>query len=238
VARSAELTVLAGLAAAIVLLTGCVTTQQRNARAKLSAERYIAARAPLRIGALNPDVDVVRTALVRTRARTAVIVELRSRARRPLADLPIAVGVRTPGGRRLALNGAADLTWFRTHVAALPSGALTRWVFVTGRRVPAGSRAEAQVGRPGTPAGHPSTLPRLEADALSDGRVVVRNVSDIPQTDVPVYAVAQAGDRYVAAGVAATPKVSGHTRTMFALPLVGTPGAARIHVDALPTIFK
>ena len=48
-ARSADaiskLAVLAGLTGATVLLAGCVTTQDRNARAKLGAERQIAARA-------------------------------------------------------------------------------------------------------------------------------------------------------------------------------------------------
>ena len=46
-----KLAVLAGLTGAAVLLAGCVTTQDRNARAKLSAERQIAAREPLRVGA-------------------------------------------------------------------------------------------------------------------------------------------------------------------------------------------
>ena len=91
------------------------------------------------------------------RGRTAVVVELRSRARTPLTDVPIAVGVRTRGGKALALNGGRDLDWFETHVAALAPGATTTWVFTARRRVPAGARAYARVGvptsKPATPGG-------------------------------------------------------------------------------------
>ena len=248
-ARSADaafrLAVLAGLTAgAAVLLTGCVTTQDRNARAKLSAERQIAARAPLRVGARNAQVDVARVELVRGRERTrnraaAVVVELRSRARIPLTDVPIAVGVRTPGGKRLALNGGRDLDWFETHVAAVAPRATTTWVLTARRRVPAGARAYAQVGvPPAKPRSKASSLPRLEATDLGGGRVRVRNGSAVPQIDVPVYAVARAGGRAVAAGRASIPKLSGDGEATLAVPLVGARDAPQTQVHVLPTIFE
>jgi hypothetical protein len=244
VVRSADasrLAVLVGLAGAAVLLGGCVTTQDRNARAKLSAERQIAARTPLRLGARNVEVDVAATALVRGggRDRTAVVVELRSRASGPLTDLPIAVGVRTRGGKTLALNGGRDLDWFATHVAALAPGTTTTWVFTSRRRAPAGARPYAQVGVPAaTPASRASSLPRLQAGDLVGGRVRVRNRSAIPQVDLPVYAVARAGGRYVAAGRASIPKLSGDGEATVAVPLVGARTAPRTQVHVLPTIFE
>jgi hypothetical protein len=243
VVRSADaasrLAVLAGLATAAVLLAGCVTTQDRNARAKLSAERQIAARAPLRVGAPNPDVEVTRSALVRARGRTAVVVELRSRARTPLTDLPIAVGVRTRGGKALALNGGRDLDWFETHVAALAPGATTTWVFTARRRAPAGARAYARVGVPSAvPVSRASSLPRLQASDLGGGRVRVRNGSAVPQVDVPVYAVARAGGRYVAAGRASISKLSGDGQATVAVALVGARDAPQTQVHVLPTIFE
>ncbi|MES1194098.1 MAG: hypothetical protein ABUM26_07205 [Solirubrobacterales bacterium] len=244
-ARSAEalskLAVLAGLAGAAVLLAGCVTTQERNARAKLSAERQIAARTPLRLGTRNAQVDVTRATLVRGRGRdrTAVVVELRSRARTPLTDLPIGVGVRTRNGERHALNGGRDLDWFETHVAALAPGATTTWVFTARRRAPAGARAYAQVGLPpAKPASRASSLPRLQAGDLDGGRVRVRNGSDIPQVDLPVYAVATANGRYVAAGRASIPKLSGNGEATVAVSLVGARNARQTQVHVLPTIFE
>jgi hypothetical protein len=243
VARSADaasrLAVLAGLAGAAVLLAGCVTTQDRNTRAKLSAERQIAARTPLRLGARNTEVEVVRSALVRTRGATAVVVELRSRARTPLTDLPIAVGVRTRGGKTPALNGGRNLDWFETHVAALAPGATTTWVFTARRRVPAGARAYARVGVPLTkPTSQASALPHLQASNLGRGRVRVRNDSDIPQVDLPVYAVARVGGRYVAAGRASIPKLSGNDEATVAVPLVGARDTPQTQVHVLPTIFE
>jgi hypothetical protein len=245
VARSAEaaskLAVLAALTGAVVLLAGCVTTQERNTRAKLSAERQIAAREPLRLGARNAQVDVTRATLVRGRGRdrTAVVVELRSRATTPLTDLPIAVGVRTRGGKRLALNGGRDLDWFETHVAALAPATTTTWVFTARRRAPAGARAYAQVGLPPTkPASRASSLPRLQASGLGGGRVRVHNDSDVPQVDLPVYAVATTNGRYVAAGRASIPKLSGDGEATVAVPLVGARNARQTQVHVLPTIFE
>jgi hypothetical protein len=245
VARSADaaakLAVLAGVGGAAVLLTGCVTTQDRNARAKLSAERQIAAREPLRLGARNAQVDVASATLVRGRGRnrTAVVVELRSRAATPLTDLPIAVGVRLRGGKRLALNGGRDLSWFETHVAALAPHTTTTWVFTARRRVPTGAHAYAQVGVPSAkPGSRASSLPRLQADDFGGGRVRVRNVSDIPQVDLPVYAVARIDGRPVAAGRASIPKLSGDSETTIAVPLVGARNAPPAQVHVLPTIFE
>jgi len=246
VARSADaaakLAVLAGLAGATVLLAGCVTTQERNARAKLSAERQIAARTPLQLGARNAQIDVATATIVRGRgrARTAVVVvELRSRARTPLTDVPIAVGIRTRAGKRLALNGGRDRDWFETHVAALAPGATTIWVFTARRRAPAGARATAQVGVPlAKPASRASSLPHLQASALGGGRVRVRNDSDVPQVDLPVYAVARAGGRYVAAGRTSISKLSGGSETTVTVPLVGARNTPQVQVHVLPTIFE
>jgi hypothetical protein len=244
VARSADaafrLAVLAGLSAgAAVLLTGCVTTQDRNARAKLSAERQIAAREPLRLGARNAEVDVATAALVRARGRTAVVVVLRSRARTPLTDLPIAVGVRTRAGKTLALNGGRNLDWFATHVAALAPGTTTTWVFTARRRVPAGARAYAQVGVPApVTASRAASLPDLQVSDAGGGRVRVRNGSAVPQVDLPVYAVARAGNRYVAAGRASIPKLSGDGEVTVAVPLIGARNARETQVHVLPTIFE
>lgn len=239
---AAKLAVLAGVGGAAVLLTGCVTTQDRNARAKLSAERQIAAREPLRLGARNAQVDVSSATLVRgrDRARTAaVVVELRSRSATPLTDLPIAVGVRLRGGKRLALNSGRDLSWFETHVAALAPGATTTWVLTARRRVPAGARAYAQVGVPSAkPGSRASSLPRLRASDLGGGRVRVRNDSDVPQIDLPVYAVARAGGRAVAAGRVSIPKLSGKRETTVAVRLVGARKASQTQVHVLPTIFE
>ena len=142
-----------------------------NARAKLSAERQIArarAAAPRRA---QPAGRVAGATLVRGAAATGprVVVELRSRARTPLTDVPIAVGVRTRGGKPLALNGGRDLDWFETHVPRGPPARRRRGSSrPRRRRAGAGRAAYAQVGRAARQARQPapSSLPRLQAGDL------------------------------------------------------------------------
>ena len=90
----------------------------------------------------------------------------------------------------------------------------------------------------GQPASKASSLPRLEASDLGGGRVRVRNGSAVPQFDLPVYAVARAGGRTVAAGRASIPKLSGDGEVTLAVPLIGARAAPQTQVHVLPTIFK
>jgi len=120
----------AALVGATVLggLSGCVSTQQKNARAKLVAERTLNGRRPLRIAGRSRDVRVLGVQLVRGRRGGAVVVTLFNRGPRALSDVPIAVGVRAPDGRRLPLNGGRGRDWFQTHVPAIDAGRTTTWV--------------------------------------------------------------------------------------------------------------
>jgi hypothetical protein len=234
VVRSAELIALAVL---LVALAGCATTQQRNARVKLQAERELAARNPLRVGRLNPQVDVRGVALVRGHGESAVIVQLASRSATPLTDVPIAVGVRTAHGRPVQLNGAPRLGWFSTHVAAIAPHSETSWVFTTRRALPSGVRPFARVGVPGNgPHSDVAKLPRLDVTALGGGRVRVRNASGVPQLDLPVYAVARAGGRPVAAGRTSLAQLGGDHETTVRVPLVGRDSPAPPEAFSTPTI--
>ncbi|HEX7290845.1 MAG TPA: hypothetical protein VF250_06910, partial [Conexibacter sp.] len=147
----------AALAGAVVLggLSGCVSTQEKNARARLVADRTVNGRRPLRIAARSRDVRVVRVTLVRGRGgRGAVVVELRNRGAQAVADVPLLVGVRGADGRRVRLNGGRGLDWFQTHVPAIGAGETTTWVFVPRRR-------ELPAGRPWAVAGRAVLAPAI-----------------------------------------------------------------------------
>ncbi len=158
--------IVAGSLGIACALGGCVSTQQKNARAKLTAERELASRRPLALGGRESRVVVERVAAVRGRRATAFVVTLRNRAEEPLTDLPIAVGVGRAGSR--ALNGRRGLGWFETHVPSVGAGARVDWVFTArSGAVPAG-RPWARVGRPSLSSA--SRLPRLIATiATGDG---------------------------------------------------------------------
>ncbi len=215
-----------------VLLTGCTTTQDRSARLDLRARRTIAGREPVHVVRENPDVRVGRVALVRGR-RTAVVVELTNTAKTPVTDVPISVGVgRTP------LNRRHGLEYFETHVASIAPGATVRWVFVTKRTVPKGQ----PFARAGVPSGDTkssaSSLPKVDVTVAGARAARVRNDTDIPQYELPVYALAERDGRDVAAGRASVEELAGGSSRTVPLTLAGRPGAAPLRLETLPTIFR
>jgi len=218
-------------------LAGCVSTQQKNARAKLVAERTLDARRPLRLGPPNRDVQVVRASLVRGRHGGALVVELRNRGSAALTDVPIAVGVRGADGRRVPLNRGRGLAWFQTHVPAIGAGEAAMWIFTTRRPLP-GGRPWAVAGA-ATPAD--GALPRIAAATVRTGRGAVRvalvNDSDVPQYGAQVYAVVRARGRVVAAGKTTVGHLGTHGRASARVALAGAPGRHAVRVHALPTIF-
>ncbi len=220
-------------------LSGCVSTQQKNERAKLVADRALGSRRPLRVTTASRDVRVTDAALVRGRRASAIAVPRRSRAADALTDVPIAVGVGTPGGRRMALNAGRNLDWFQTHVPAIAAGGRATWVFLTRRPVAAGA-AWARVGAGAV--AWDGTLPRIEARAEAGrggrARVRVENASEIPQYGLQVYALVQRDGRYVAAGKAAVRHLGTGGRGTAAVALAGTPGHRPVRVHAIPTIFE
>jgi hypothetical protein len=245
-------------------LAGCVSTQQKNERAKIRATRELESRKPQRVTRSNPQVRVEGISLVRGRDAGAIVVDLRSSADAPLTDVPISVGLRTHGGREL-LNGRKNLGWFQTHVPSIAAGGRATWVFTTRRAVPAG-RPYARVGVPASPPITEATsLPEITAErapALAAAtvtaprarrgerarararprlplvRVEVDNRCSIPQTDLQVYAIVRARGRAIAAGKTTLKLLDGGKQTVARLGLVGAAGSHTIRVEAIPTIFE
>jgi hypothetical protein len=227
---------------ALLPLAGCATTQDRNARAKLDATRLLAARKPTVVTTPNRDVRVGKVALLHHDGAVAVVVELHNAAPGPLTDLPITVGLRR-GGRRVALNGGGRRNYFQSHIAALPAGGDARWVFTTSGVKDLSGRPYAVVGEPVQPPISSATaLPALSVATLSKpGSVLelrVRNGTDVPQYTLPVYAFAQRGTRYTAAGRATVGHLGTGQAKALKLSLVGTTGGARLSLQALPSMFQ
>jgi hypothetical protein len=139
----------------LVLLAGCDTTQQQSARAKLTATRLLAGRDPLLVRTPDPAIRVGRVEIVRHGAAAAVIVELRNTSAAPLTDLPISVGLASDPRHRRYLNRRGGLGYFENHVAAVPAGGSTTWVFTTHRLTRASGRPFAVVGAPARPSARP-----------------------------------------------------------------------------------
>jgi hypothetical protein len=246
VAASARAGLVPGLLALVAVggLSGCVSTQDKNERAKLRATRLLASRELPRVTDRNPDVTVRNVSLVRGRRSLAIVVDLHNGASKPLTDVPIVVGVRSAGGRTVAFNLRKRLDWFQTHVPAIPAGGTVSWVFKGRQRVKPGDRPYARVGTPASPAmSSASALPRIAARPASESgpdavRVVVENTSEIPQYGLQVYALVRMRGRYVAAGKTSIEHLGTGRRTAARVPLIGRARERRAAVHAIPTIFQ
>jgi hypothetical protein len=239
---SASPLVVAAATLALVALTGCATTQQQSARAKLAATRLLAGRTPLLVRTPDPAIRVGRVELVRKGAAAAVVVELHNASAAPLTDLPISVGLVTRGRHRTYLNRRGGLGYFQNHVAAIAAGADATWVFTTRRLRHASGRPFATVGAPARPAiSSARSLPRILASAASKlgaaVRVRVRNAAGIPQYGLPVYVLARRGKRYVAAGRATLGHLGSHGSAGVTLRLIGSTRGAALTVQTEPTMF-
>jgi hypothetical protein len=243
--RSARATTAASVAAlaAGAALAGCVTTQEKNARTLLTNARTLASETPVRVGTENPAVRVLRVALITSKRGDAVVVVVRSSARRPLTDLPISVGVKRIRAKPVYVNAAPNLDYYDTHIPLIPAGGAVTWVLPSvNREDAAGGPLFAAVGLPRTPAStNQTTLPQITASLRPlAGRLTVElsNDSGVPQYGLQVYATALRHGRYVAAGREAVTELDAGNRATLTVPLVGTDTNATLALYAPPTIFK
>jgi hypothetical protein len=228
------------------LLAGCATTQQKAARLRLNSARILASQNGTRVTTAGDAVAVTGIALIVSDRRTAFVVTVRNPGRRPVSDLPISVGYRAGRRRLVYLNAGANLTYFDAHLPAVAARSTLTWVYAAGRRLARAARPFALVGAtaavPGSAVASPPVI-RTGVPATEKGGVVtvaVRNLSGVPQYQLPVYAVAQRGGRTVAAGVQTVPTLNGNADQTVRLHLLGDPGRVgrgRVVVEAPPTIF-
>lgn len=224
-------------------LAGCDSTYQQNARAKIAAERRLGAQDARTVTERGPDVRVERVTLLRDRASTAIVVDLRSRADRALTDVPISVGVRR-GDRKVLLNDAPELDWFQTHLPAIAARGRATWVF----RSPPGGRARpgdtpfVRIGAPVAPfAKRPAALPAVRAQLAGTGengpKVTVSGAA-LPQFGLPVNVIARRGGVPVAAGTAIVSSLDRGEEVTVEVPLTGRAGRAPLAATTTPTIFE
>jgi hypothetical protein len=229
-------------------LGGCVeTTQQKNARAQLQDDRLLASRSSVHVTRPDPNVAVLNVRALRSRAGGAIAVTLRNDGGRPVSDLPLSVGVRTPAGHTTYLNGQPELPYFQTHIAGIGGEAQATWVFTSSRPIPNG-RVFARAGAPAIPVDKAvSKLPAITSSLTSvrsRGRdrltlgALIENRSEAPQDGLEVYAYALSGDGLVAAGTAPLNSLGSGATQAVQVRLVGKPGSSAVHLETPPTNLR
>jgi hypothetical protein len=240
--RSARSIITLGALLAVLPLSGCITTRDRNGWAELRAKRVLAGREPSLVTVPNPDVVVSSVRAVRSKGAVAFVVALRNTSSRTLTDLPITVGVRRPGGATTYLNRRSDRDYFLNHVASVAPGAELSWVFSTERKADARGEPFALVGSPAQPPlSEARALPRVEVEQTGQegGAVAVRTRSHtkITQFGLQLYAVASRDGQTVAAGRTTVDTLYADDNADATIPLIGQPEGATLAIVAVPTIF-
>ena len=240
--RSVSRTIIAGVGLAV--LTGCSTTQQEAARVQINSARIRASQVPLRFSGQSTQIAVTSIRLIALPrvARSAIVVMLRNRGVSSVSDLPVLVGVSLRPGHRVSLNqNTAD--YFQNHVPAIGAHAALSFVLTVHRRLPGTAVPFARIGASATvdvPTGNP--LPAVQVTSFRQGhgtaKVTVRNLSSVPQFQLPVYAVARRRGRSVAAGQALIGELDGGASAQLDLSLIGNLAGATLSLQAPPTIFK
>lgn len=225
-------------------LAGCTTTQQKAARLQLNAERLRAAQLSTRVSVASRTVAVTAVSLIREPGRTAFVVAVGNRGGRAVSDLPISVGYRLGGGRKVYLNASIDAGYFNAHLPLIGPHQRLAWVYATGRQVPAGAHPFAIVGAKPTVrvAGlaSPPAIATGIGNATGTGmiRVKVRNLSGVTQYELPVYVVATRGSAVLAAAGTTIAQLDGGSSETLRLRMLGSAGGARLELEARPTIFR
>jgi hypothetical protein len=228
------------LALCALAVAGCESSQAKSARLAKAA-RTRPQEKGVKVTTQNPGVRVVATTLLHDQYGSAAVVELRSKATKPQADLPLAFTV-TDGGKQVFANDSPGLADTLTHVPLLLAKEHVWWVHdqVSAER----GKVAAKVGA--STAKLPAKLPRLVASGLKleqdpDGAYTsgkLRNDSAVAQLELVIYAVAEQGGKIVAAGRAGIDRLKAHGTKPFKVFWIGNPKGASVHVFAPPTVLE
>jgi hypothetical protein len=229
------------LALCALAVAGCESSQAKSARLA-KAPRASSHEKGVKVTKQNPDVQVVSTSAISDQYGTAAVVELRSKARAPEADLPISFVVKGHG-KRLFANDSPGLADTLTHVPLLLPREHVWWVHDQVSADGATS-VEATVGTSAEKL--PAKLPRLVPSALElqqdpDGAYTagkLRNDSAVTQLELVIYGVAERAGKVVAAGRAGIDRLKGHGSKQFKVFWIGKPQGATVHMYAPPTVLE
>jgi hypothetical protein len=234
-------------AAAMTLLgaAGCETTQELSAKIGRKLGHQSAVAGTTKLGALNHDVRVTKTALVSSGGQTAAAVELTNTGAEAQIDFPVALNVLDAQGHSVYRNDTQGIEPSIQQLALLPAHATAWWVdneLLASGGVP--KTVSATIGA--STAAAPATTPTIATKGLSASNsfpgphvsVTVSNRSSIVQRELPVYAVALSGGRVVGAGRGIIPTLAAGASAQVEVPIVGTVSGSTISLTVPPSSVR
>jgi hypothetical protein len=236
---------LALLATALLVLTGCESTQDKAAALRAQGKAIVAQKG-LELTRTNHDVEVVGSQVLHDQYGTAAIVELKNTTSKAMVGVPVAIDVTGAGDKSLFRNDAAGADPSLVSAALLPPGQTVVWV---NNQVAAAGAPKAVSVKVGDPKGAaPARVPQIRIGGLaanrdSDGPFItgtISNPSKIPQLRLTVYGVGRKGGKVVAAGRAVIDRLNPNTPkpVRFTIYFIGDPKGAKLDVFAPPVTLR
>jgi hypothetical protein len=231
------------LAALVLALTGCESTQTKSARLKSEGKGLLKEKG-LSVARTNAQVKVLDTAVLHDQYGTAAVVELQNETPRDMADVPLAIDVRGANGKTLYRNNAGGLDSGLVSVSLLPHGKRVIWINNQVIAATAPKDVRVKVGAPKV-TNLPAKLPEIgivnvKQDHDADGQFVtgdIENHSKLLQKRLVVYCLARKGSQIVAAGRAVVeklPPAPTKKPVRFTVYFIGNPTGARLAFYAPP----
>lgn len=231
------------LAAVALVPTGCQSTQSKSA--EIGEELGpVQPEAGLEIGKPSKEVAVVSSTLLTDAAGSAVVVVVRNRSNRDLAEVPIAIDVLDAKGKSVYANDLPGLEPALTSIPFVEAGKEATWVHDQVLAAGKPKRVEVVVGEGGTPfSGQVPEFavsePKLEGDPYSgvvaDGNA--ENESGVKVDRLLFYAVARKGGDIVAAGRGAIEKIKPEPKPLpYNVYFIGDPAGGEVEMSWFPTL--
>jgi hypothetical protein len=237
--RSAVL-VLAALALALAL-SGCDTTQEESAKLEKTAKHFALAHRGLTIAHASAQAHVSEAAVAHSSEGAAAVVTVTNTSSQALRSVPIAITVRSSGGRIVYQNNAPGLEAALTEISSLPAHGTVTWV---DDQVPTAGQPASVSAVVGLSPAASGLEPRIEVEGThlaeaSTGEVsgTVRNRSGVTQQHLIVYVTARRGATIVAAGRAILAEVAPGASVPFQAFLVGSTAGAKLEASAPASTF-
>ena len=230
--------------AAVALLGGCQSTQEKSAAVEEEGGKSFEARG-LTVKKVSKDVKVLSSTVLADENGVAAVGVLKNTSKAPLVKVPVAIDVRGKGKKSLFKNDDPGIEPSLASVSLFQPGETIYW---TNDQVFATGEPRSVKVRPGqVPKDAPRDLPKIEvkpaklvqdpvSGVAAEGKVV--NKSDLVQKKLVVFGVARKGNKIVAAGRSQIEKLNPGKSAVYQIFFIGNPKGATIELAAPPTTLE
>jgi hypothetical protein len=232
------------LVLAVVVLTGCQSTQDKSAQLEEEGGTKLLAAESVTIDKESTDVKVTSKTLLTDRYGSAVVVGLHNSSGKNLVNVPILIEVLDAKGKSVYKNDIPGIEPALAAVPYIPAGGDAEWVndqvLASGKpksvKVKVGASTDSYSGEVPEVA---VSEPTIEGDPVSGLEVTgtVVNRTGTEQERLLLYAIGRKGGEVVAAGRGAIEHMKATTKPLhYDIFFIGNPTGTDIEVTQFPTL--